>query len=402
MSRALAITCLTGAGLLSSCASLRTEVKVLDQTQLDPVTLLLEAVPRMRERAAAVLRSGELPAIASTVVEEVTPIVGAKIDEWASSKDPILAKEDLPRLKEALADYLRVPFNRAEQAYRVGVDAALRASVILAAERSNPKQRQKLMGHLTEARDAFAGGDAALVADAIEHAIRLVGADVEKVQQITGAEEEEIHRLQLEVEQLLVRLRPTLKRIEFRAQVASTHASALIEDAKLALVVSAPDEAWESLYNQVWAEGRFGNVDIAVIKESNSSGTDRIGKGVPEFSLKGVRLDAGSVTRATFQGVKEMLRVAAAMGRVPMSAGGDAAGTELEPDSSARDREIESEAERDGLRQSAVHLLDALVVLGPAASHASATAERREAAIEELTSALARYRVQIEGASPLP
>lgn len=104
----------------------------------------------------------------------------------------------------------------------------------------------------------------------------------------------------------------------FQAETQSLEAktaAAIASDGDLASVIYAPEQCWARQFNSVVVRGDVGNTDIAVI----ASGDYRAGGDtVPSFSIKGVRLDAANVTRATFAGLKDALRIAAAASGIPL------------------------------------------------------------------------------------
>jgi hypothetical protein len=102
--------------------------------------------------------------------------------------------------------------------------------------------------------------------------------------------------------------------------VAGTTARGLIADNGIqgdriaASIINAPEAAWKGDINHTAAFGGLGNTDIAVKMES-----------LGEFTVKGVRVDAAKVTRATFIVVKQAIQlIAAANGIVvPTAAAGN-------------------------------------------------------------------------------
>ena len=101
-------------------------------------------------------------------------------------------------------------------------------------------------------------------------------------------------------------------------------------DPDISLIASAPQRAWSGTFNRVYGHGNIGNTDIAIVASTDYA--DASG-GVPTFVMKGIRLDASNVTRATFQGIKDMLRVAAVASGVPLA--GAVAQTNPQPGTSS-------------------------------------------------------------------
>lgn len=84
-------------------------------------------------------------------------------------------------------------------------------------------------------------------------------------------------------------------------------------DPMASLIVDAPKEAWEGLANRSDAGGTIGDTDIAVKMDS-----------IGEFTIKGVRNDTAKMTTATFQGLNQAVKLAAAAYGIPLPAGNSA------------------------------------------------------------------------------
>ena len=90
----------------------------------------------------------------------------------------------------------------------------------------------------------------------------------------------------------------------------------LFDDQYASAVVYAPPQFWhqkdkpQSLipFNQAHGFGGWGNTDVAIRMD-----------GTADFSVKGVRVDAEQVTKATFAGINQAIRLAAAASGVPIA-----------------------------------------------------------------------------------
>jgi hypothetical protein len=83
----------------------------------------------------------------------------------------------------------------------------------------------------------------------------------------------------------------------------------LFSDQLASAIVSADGDCWEGKYNEAFSVGIAGNSDFAIKMESDG-----------EYSIKGARLDASKLTRATFGAVKQGISIAAAAYGVPLPA----------------------------------------------------------------------------------
>jgi len=84
----------------------------------------------------------------------------------------------------------------------------------------------------------------------------------------------------------------------------------LFDDPLASYVISAPDKYWQGIYNKAQASGTIGNTDIAIKMET-----------VGTFTIKGLRLDASKVTEASFEILKQSVRMVAAAYGVPVPGG---------------------------------------------------------------------------------
>lgn len=83
----------------------------------------------------------------------------------------------------------------------------------------------------------------------------------------------------------------------------------LFDDPLAPIVIAAPDKFWKGVYNETSALGTMGNTDIAIKMET-----------VGSFTIKGLRVDASKVTEATFDVLKQSVRMVAAAYGVPLPA----------------------------------------------------------------------------------
>lgn len=118
----------------------------------------------------------------------------------------------------------------------------------------------------------------------------------------------------------------------------------IYSDPLAAAAVYAPKRCWREQINRASGWGAFGNTDIAVKFDQDSTG----------YSVKGFRLDASKLTVAAFQALQQGLMVYAASIGVPMAADGSASNIEL-PDELKTAAAVAHDLERhEALRRKAI------------------------------------------------
>ena len=163
----------------------------------------------------------------------------------------------------------------------------------------------------------------------------------------------------------------------------------LFDDPLASAVVSAPEEYWQGIYNKTEASGQMGNTDIAIKMET-----------VGTFTIKGLRLDASKVTEATFDVVKQSVRMVAAAYGVPLpgaiqqpSEGVSTSPTDIVL---ATDQLIQTaERKRQLSRNAALTLLD--IIVSERADLVASDDAKRRAAIHRIKQSFEAYKSQLMG-----
>jgi len=185
---------------------------------------------------------------------------------------------------------------------------------------------------------------------------------------------------------LTVSQRQTQTAIEQKVE-SLTGGAHLIDDPLAPIVIAAPDEFWKGVYNKTSALGTMGNTDIAIKMET-----------VGSFTIKGLRVDASKVTEATFDVLKQSIRMVAAAYGVPLPAAEkktkqDAGGSPTDVLMAAD--EVRQVADRKRLlsKTAALTLLDLIIAQRSDLN----SAPTRSTAIQNLKRSFEAYKGQLAG-----
>jgi hypothetical protein len=185
---------------------------------------------------------------------------------------------------------------------------------------------------------------------------------------------------------IMTRKRETETSLEQRVD-SLTGGVHLLDDPLAPMVIAAPDEFWEGVYNETQAFGTMGNTDIAIKMET-----------VGSFTIKGLRVDTSKVTEATFDVLKQSIRMVAAAYGVPLPASENKPqqqGEQTPTDLVMSADEVRQSADRKRLlsRTAALTLLDLIVSV----RSDLAADPKRMAAIQNLKRSFEAYKGQLAG-----
>ncbi len=165
----------------------------------------------------------------------------------------------------------------------------------------------------------------------------------------------------------------------------------LFDDHLAPAIISAPNNYWKGVYNKTKASGQIGNTDIAIKMET-----------VGTFTIKGLRLDASKVTEATFEVLKQSVRMVAAAYGVPIPSGAPSSNNTSTSPASPTDLLLTvdqmhkaADRKRQLSRNAALTLLD--IIISERADLTSSTAATREAAVIRLQQSYEAYKSQLQG-----
>lgn len=374
---------LASVALAAGCASLDAQVYVFDESHLDPMVVLFASLPRIEAHVATSRTPGKQKAFLDLRERLATEFV----DLGTRKGFAVIAKGDVPGYLAKNRQFVERALLSREADLTAAGDSLEKARQVSIEQRE--AKRDTVLADLRDAENHYRAADghvyeAIAVFDGDLEALFSAYADAPAAKTEDGASK--LMELAQKKAETLRELRQWVRDAR-EGYLART--DEFLADARTAMVVGAPDACWRAVYNKVYGGGHWGNVDIAVIKETaTSSGKAAVpgGRVLPEFSLKGVRVDAGTVSRATFAGIKEALNIAAlafGLPPAPTSSGTPPAGAPApEPDADA------SEHERLRVRQEVLGALDAWLLSGPTAYAGVGTAEERAAAVARLRTAL--------------
>jgi len=345
--------------MFGGCASLTVDVKVLDNEKLDPIAVLTDALHRKQARV------DKLQADAQAAAKQIAE---AGVQQMAKDNPSLVSAQDRTAIVLAIETHFTQAIAKASNHYR---NARAELHKVEMEVPDPMRKNAQVLDKLSAVKDEYLRGDADLTGATqsyLDDVRKLPGVDAKNV-------DEHLDRLRQVLDDAVV-----------------AHAgdfSDILREARLAAIVGAPDEAWSSIVNKVYGGGCFGNVDVAVINENPPSSNKPRNKPVPEFSLKGVRLDSGSVTRAAFQGIKELVRVAAASAGIPLPESGSGAAAPTEPEGpTPKKREQTASTKRKYVRQSLLQFFDSVSLHGSTASDPKTTDEQRGKAIDAIKDAI--------------
>jgi hypothetical protein len=164
----------------------------------------------------------------------------------------------------------------------------------------------------------------------------------------------------------------------------------LFDDPMAPFVISASENYWKGVFNKTKASGQIGNTDIAIKMET-----------IGTFTIKGVRLDAAKVTEASFQVLKQSVKLVAAAygiptpGGTPPPVGDPAAETPNEIVMNIDKLRQFAELKRHKSRYAAYSLLDLIIAEHKAL--VSDDASIREGAVSRVKKSFEAYKAQLSG-----
>jgi hypothetical protein len=162
----------------------------------------------------------------------------------------------------------------------------------------------------------------------------------------------------------------------------------LLDDSLAPIIIAAPSQYWKGIYNKTDATGTIGNTDIAIKMET-----------IGTFTIKGIRLDASKVTEATFDVLKQSVRMVAAAYGIPTSADqttGNSGDTGSPTNTVLSIDQMRQTAERKRLlsRTAALTILDLIVTQ----KDNLADNNKRKIAVQQLKKSFEAYKAQLTGA----
>lgn len=161
----------------------------------------------------------------------------------------------------------------------------------------------------------------------------------------------------------------------------------LLDDPLAPVIIGAAPQYWKGIFNKTDAFGTVGNTDIAIKMET-----------IGTFTIKGIRLDASKVTEATFDVLKQSVRMVAAAYGIPTpadqtSANSGDTGSPTNIVLSIDQVRQASERKRLLSRRAALTILDLIVTQKDNLTNDG----KRKAAIQQLKMFFEAYKTQLIG-----
>jgi len=301
--KSLAITTFIGLACLCAlqlvgCAKLEVKVSVYNP-ELDDQPALT------RKRAARAAENWERLRINGFEDARVSAI-NSSMKAFAVLRDAnIIAAQDYDRTQTKVSDTISSAFTLARAEY----DEGFANYLVARGDTSNPPQ-YKADARFRQAITHFTNGD-----EILNISLRAIRADFNTARTFAPMAHATPDGSSESIDQLIAKI-DAAERLT-ASQMPKITGTDLTVDPDISVIASAPPRAWSGTFNRVYGHGNIGNTDIAIVASTDYA--DASG-GVPTFVMKGIRLDASNVTRATFQGIKDMLRVAAVASGVPLAA----------------------------------------------------------------------------------
>jgi hypothetical protein len=298
--------------LATGCSQLRVQVSVFDLRRFENQEEFAEAVATAADaRVEPLLASGQLDSARDSLRSQATALVQSLATTRPSANGPVaVPQEVVDKLGGAFSRAIDNSFSNAIDDYRAGVAAAVGA-------RNFP--RGPLVGQYKERRQCFLAANANF--EAGDYELLKLGAELSKATQSLRSTLPELY-LELGMARGDAERRSrsdadaakSLQQNVSRAVTSLIGRNGIVEDRYASVIVSAdPEKYWRGTFNRTYGIGTIGNTDIAIKMD-----------GLANFSLKGVRMDASKVTPAAFQGLQQVIKVAAAVYGVPLPSGSQA------------------------------------------------------------------------------
>lgn len=366
---------------LTACTNLNVKVEIFDPSGITSDDALESTVKRQAVNHSYLLKTDFYPRTSSDLRDQVTHFLASLASAQCPDHSKVIADGDLPQLSSKARTKIESTITQAIHLRNDGLIAQQEAETMQHdyAAAQQGKRRDKL----SHALDSFAA------------ATKLLGELGKDFQQSFDNKTKDLI-LCLEKEPTVPNLDKlhaiisTQKHTQASMQnelVSLTGGANIMDDPLAPAVIAAPNAFWKGIYNETTALGTMGNTDIAIKMET-----------VGSFTIKGVRVDTSKVTEATFDVLKQSIRMVAAAYGVPLPITGSKTqqGTGESPtDVLATTDEIRLTADRKRLlsKTAVLTLLDLIVAQRTDLRSAS----NRKVTIQSLKHSFEAYKGQLIG-----
>ncbi len=357
-----------------ACTTLDVKIEIFNPSGITSEDALESTVKREAASHAYLLRTDLYSRAATDLKGQVTAFVTYLASVQCPDKSKVIADGDLPRITNAVKKNVENAIGETVTARNEGMAVLRQAETIKKAERG-----EKLSNALAQ----FSAANKAL-RDLITASQQTF--DVNTKQLIVCLNQTPTPPNLDLLNKVIASQRQTQTSIEQKVE-SLTGGAYLLDDPLAPIVIAASDEFWKGIYNETTALGTMGNTDIAIKMET-----------VGSFTIKGLRVDASKVTEATFDVLKQSIRMVAAAYGVPLpsaekktqqDAGGSPTDVLMATD------EVRQVADRRRLlsKSAALTLLDLIV----AQRSDLASDSKRGASIQNLKRSFEAYKGQLAG-----
>lgn len=360
--------------LFFGCSSrLTVQVDIFDSKGLNPDDILEATVQREAAQHAYLLRAGAYARTKVDLSSQSRKYLGLLV----TAKSPIVSSGDIDKFAQEASRQINAAVDNAVRTRDEGLEQTTMAATITKSE---------------ERRQAF---ELALVkfSSATQMLVQ-IRSDVFKPME--GELKKILEGLQIErtpnltLINRIINTKSSVNEAIQKNYKALTGGLDLFDDPLAAIIISAPENYWQGVFNKTEASGQIGNTDIAIKMET-----------IGTFTIKGVRLDAAKVTQASFQVLKKSVQLVAAAygvpvpGSTPPPAG--ATSTETATDIVANIDQLRQEAvyKRQISRFAALTLLD--LIIAEQSDLLSNNNILRKEAVGRVKKSFAAYKSQLQG-----
>lgn len=288
---------------LSACTTLDVRVEIFNPAGVASTDALESTVKREGANHAYLLKTDFYERTALDLKNQAIQFIHTIAEARCPDQSPVITDQDLPVILASARNNVENAVRDAVQARNAGMTLLRQAETVK--KDDEPGRLSERNEKLTTALTHFSTANKALTDLSInleqgfkENTNKLIVCLNRKPDPFNP---EPLHRV-------IIAQQQTQRSIEQKV-VSLTGGTHLLDDPLAPVVIAAPNTFWKGVYNETTALGTMGNTDIAIKMEA-----------VGGFTIKGVRVDASKVTEASFDVLKQSIRMVAAAYGVPLPA----------------------------------------------------------------------------------
>lgn len=358
---------------LGCSSSLTVQVDIFDGKGINPGDVLKAAVERETAQHVYLLKTGSYARTKSDLKIQLRKY----LDLLAKPDIAVVTPNDVSKFAVIASSNVDTAVNNAAEKRNVGTNENRKAETLI-----NPDERQKVY---ESALDNFTS------ATQILNKLRF-----EFLKPYQGLLKEKLIEMEAEITPDLTTINNVIlsdsrinREVEKSVQTL-TGALDLFDDHLAPFIISASENYWQGVFNKTEASGQIGNTDIAIKMET-----------IGTFTIKGVRLDASKVTEASFQVLKQSVKLVAAAYGIPTPGGTPpTVGDQISGSPAAMVMNIDqlrqtADLKRQKSQYAALSLLD--LIISERLDLLSANNPARKAAVDRIKKSFQAYKPQLSG-----